>query len=392
MNKYILPNIFVVSIIILILSISFSQALVVGTSKLSLNFRNVLRNGYAQDTFVISTDSKEPFTAYIVARGNVSDWLSFENSTVEVSAEKPATVKVIVEPPVDVPNGNYSGIIYVRTSPIGKPTTKMGSSIVAAIQIKVNVEITGQEIKDCVVGAATLRGSEVNYPLTFEANIKNTGNVRLAPQVVVDVYDQEEKYLLKTYSFTLNPEILPTTTNFFTKLLSNEFSPGQYWATITFPDCSEGNSRKITFDIYEAGQILDKGTLLKIENKPWAKTGEVVEIKAYFKNTGQRLVYAKFLGKVYDQDRRIVKIIETDKFAINPMETGTIIAYFKPEMPGQYFIEGRVLYNNKYSETKSSVINVRGSARIPLLKIIVLVALAFLLLYFLYKLLQVRSR
>ena len=97
--------------------------------------------------------------------------------------------------------------------------------------------------------------------------------------------------------------------------------------------------------------------MVRLDNQPWAKIGDVVPIVAVFKNTGQRTVSAKFKGVVTSNDK-IVETIDSEFYDIAPDETGNIMVYFTPKKYGQYIITGRILYNNKLSFEKSSVLNV----------------------------------
>ena len=60
-------------------------------------------------------------------------------------------------------------------------------------------------------------------------------------------------------------------------------------------------------------------------------------------------------------DGNIEKIIDTDSVDVLTKETAEIITYFQPEKPGRYEISGRILYNNKMSFEKGSIMVVLPS-------------------------------
>ncbi|HYD03881.1 MAG TPA: hypothetical protein VEC16_06315, partial [Alphaproteobacteria bacterium] len=124
---------------------------------------------------------------------------------------------------------------------------------------------------------------------------------------------------------------------------------------------------------------------LRLDNNAWAAVGDVVPVTAVFKNTGERTVSAKFKG-VVTLDNKIVETLDSEFYDIPPGEIGNIEMYFTPEKYGQYIISGRILYNNKLSYEKSSVLNVNtgtektGNAWVFVLVLIIIVIVILLLL------------
>ncbi len=150
-------------------------------------------------------------------------------------------------------------------------------------------------------------------------------------------------------------EVFPTTTLALANTLSNNLRIGQYWAYVTIHPCE--NSALTTFSVYDKGAIVDSGEFLRLDNSAWAKIGDVIPITATFKNTGQRTVSAKFKG-IITSNNEIVETIDSEFYDVAPQETTTIVVYFTPKKLGQYHISGRILYNNKLSFEKSSMLTI----------------------------------
>jgi hypothetical protein len=112
------------------------------------------------------------------------------------------------------------------------------------------------------------------------------------------------------------------------------------------------------------GSSVDTGELLRIDSQSWAKIGDIVPITAVFKNTGQRTVSAKFKG-VITSDNKIIQTIDSEFYDIPAGEIGSIKIYFTPKKFGQYIISGQILYNNKLSFEKSTVLNVNEGIEAP---------------------------
>jgi hypothetical protein len=115
--------------------------------------------------------------------------------------------------------------------------------------------------------------------------------------------------------------------------------------------------------------------------------GEIVEIVGAFSNTGERSVDAKFSGTVSNEEE-IVGLLESDTLRVAPGETVKLVTYFTPQKEGRFVVAGRVLYNNKLTFEKGTVINVTTaepktaniSRWIPILLYILIFALIIFLL------------
>ena len=215
-------------------------------------------------------------------------------------------------------------------------------------------------------------------------NLFKSGNVRLKPKVFVDVWDQNQETLLLTKEIVLD-EILPTVEKSFLKTIEHNLGLGQYWAFITVPECNAESL--VTFSIVERGSIIDKGVLLQVSNKLRAYTNETVPITALFQNTGPRMVLAQFKGKVM-LGNKIVALLNSDELRVFPGEKKELVIYFSPKEPGRYEISGRVLYNNKLTFEKGSILTVLPApkivkAKVPLkiLPLIVYVVLVVLIVF-----------
>ncbi len=348
--------------LLIILPVSVG-AVSVGVNKATIHFSKVLRGGYAEDTFTVTTGSPEETSLEYQFVGEAADWLRLlpENeSDLVFSASKPLTLTVIVEPPVDAANGTYQAELRILTGPVVRTGGKYGSSVRASFGVKISVEVVGEEVRSCIAGGFNIPDTEVEQPLELQASVKNTGNVQLLPTFNLDVWDQYQTKLVMTKSVTADSRILPTKQETLFFQLSQDLPVGQYWARIEEPDCKGGGF--LTFNVLERGGVSDKGELLRIDTKPWAGTDEIVRIAAVFQNLGARTVTAKFKG-VIERDGRIVEAIETDPLNVKPSSVAELETFFNPEEPGQYQVKGRVVYNNKLTFEKSSVINVKPSPR-----------------------------
>ena len=350
------------AIIILFSHVSDVNAVSISVTKAVIDYNDVLKGGYAEDVVYVSTDA--PFNVPISYEllGDIKDWVTVDpdlnapNSTVYISNANYQTVRVIIKPPADTPIGTYSGTLRLITGTLNNGGAQYGSQLQAAFMIRISVKVTGTQFLSCSGAGVVIRDSEVGNPLEYSMSVNNGGNIRVRPTATIDIWNQDQTKLIMTKNLDFaNLEVLPTTNQAFYNSFISNLRIGQYWAYVTIAPC--GNSNLVTFNVYEKGTIVDSGDLVRIENSAWAKVDEIVPINAYFKNTGQRTVSAKFKG-VITSENRIVQTLDSEFYDIAPGQTGTLQVFFTPKKYGQYIITGRVLYNNKLSFEKSSVINV----------------------------------
>jgi len=383
-----------VFMVLVVLTLSFSSAPVnavgISVTKAVIEYNNLLHGGYAEDIIYVSTDAPFDIPISYELLGDVKDWITIEpdlndpNASVVINNAKYQPIKVIIRPPTDTPLGAYTGNVRILTGALNTPGGQYGSQLQAAFMIKINIQITGTEFLSCSGGGVNILDTEVGNPLEYYMTVSNSGNIRIRPTATVDIWNQDQTKLLMTKKLEFNNnEVLPTTTVALSDTFTGDLRIGQYWAYVTILPC--GNSELTTFNVYEKGTFVDKGDFIRIDNKAWAKVGEIVPITAIFKNSGQRTVSAKFKGVITSQDK-IIDTIDSEFYDVAPGETGNILVYFTPKKYGQYIITGRVLYNNKLSFEKSSVLNVNegveetGFSWVYLLIIIVIIIIILLLL------------
>ncbi len=367
----------------LILYSSLAEAAAIGVSPAQIDFSNVLKGGYAERRFTVSTDSQEPLFGHLLLDGDIKEWISFpeNNSAFNATVNSPAIITVIIQPPQDIPIGKYSGNIIAVGESIGSFSGRAGSVIQTSAALAASVEITGDEIRECKGGAFQFQDVERGKPLELWVTIENNGNVRISPFISYELFDQERENLVDSEDLQ-SPEILPTQTRRFFLNVPNTLGTDQYWATIEIPECeSEG---LVTFSVLEKGEIADQGTLVELRTVTEASTYETVPVTASFINYGQRVVTAYFKGTV-TLNGKILNVIESDKLAVEPGQNAELQAFFTPEKAGKYEITGRVIYNEKLTFEKGITVKVNSQDKekefpVALIAYVIFVVGAFFLI------------
>lgn len=345
----------------MLFSVYVSNATSIGVSPGTVHFKDVLRGGYSEQIVTITVASEESIIANVSVRGDVKDWLAFSEETFEVSKNKPYRLNIIAKPPIDVKNGDYEGVVRIIMEGFGKlPEGSMASVVKAAVDVKVVVTVTDQEITGCRASNFIVRSAEKGDPVEFMVDVVNDGNVRTKPHIIIDIWNQEETEMVKTVDFD-DEEILPTVKK--TILISvptDDLDIGQYWAEMIVEECVASDT--LTFDVLRKGSLSATGVLDQVKNNVWVEVGETVPVIAVFRNTGKKLVSAVFKGKI-QLDDKIIQTLESEELEVPVGETVDFEMFFIPKEAGKYVVSGRVFYENKRTFEMSSIINVNPAEK-----------------------------
>jgi len=376
-------------IISLFLNLGIISAVNLGISPASVEFKEVLRNGYSERWIVISADSEKPIGVEIEPRGEIKDWLNFSERNFSVSKNKPYYLGIFVTPPSDIPNGNYSGFLRVKTGSIGEGIEEHVVGIVrSALDLTVKIGITDIEIKECSVSSVKVDSVEKGDDIVFYADIKNDGNIRLKPDVIINIWDKDQISVIKNEEF-YGEDILPTTKgNVSLRVKSDDLEIGQYWADFLALDCYF--SQTLTFDILEEGALKASGILLGIITRKTSEVGETVPLIAKFENTGEKELEAQFKGQI-NRGESIIQILESEKVMVPVSSTNDFNFYFTPEKPGKYVISGRIFYSGKKTFESSTTLEV-VSGNINFSSLIIFLIYSFFVLLILYLIYKIRKK
>lgn len=376
-----LPLVILATLIILI---QITSATNVGVSPANINFKNVLRDGYAERPITVTIDAEIATQIEIETYGNTADWINFSSETLSVSKGNPLQIIISVNPPSDIPNGNYTGFLRIKSSKLGNSQEGHATGIVIpTLDVHIVTEITDQEILDCQATDFKIFNAEQGDDIILTLNIENQGNIKITPKTTLDIWDQTSTNLVEQKEF-YSTQITPTKKDQFTfKIPSSSLDIGQYWVDVSVPDCY--SSQTLTFDILEEGALYAAGTLQKIIVEPWADINDIILITAMFQNTGEKALEARFVGKIMYQNK-IVQLLESDEPLFVPInEQDNFQFYFTPKKAGKYIISGRVFYDGKRTYEQSTILNIKpGSTLSSILKItsyIILIVIISILLY-----------
>lgn len=343
-------------IIVIIYLINLANAANIGISPASIEFKNVLRGGYSEKNLIISADSEDPIIIELSTRGEISKWINFSDNNFSVSKSKLGNIKLYLNPPSDVENGNYSGFVRVITSSLGQNVENHAVGVIkSALELYISVEIIDREIVICSIKNLEALDTEKGDDIIFSFDFVNNGNVRIKPYSNIKIYDQDEISIVQEEEFN-SPEVLPSREEkVVLRMKSDDLTLGQYFIDILLPDCYV--SEKISLDILAPGALKADGSIIGIVHNKTAQAGDTVPIKIIFRNTGQKEIDAKFKGKIMSGDK-IVQVLDSEEMKIPINQDDFFNFYFTPTKSGRYVISGRVYYSGKKTFEASSILEV----------------------------------
>jgi len=355
----------------------------IGISPAKVNFENVLRGGYAEKIVTVTIDTTEPTNVNMSVRGEIAEWLSFEEMEFEVSKDNPYNIKIIVNPPEDMPNGKYTGFLRVMMKGQGSMVEGHATGIVnAALDLAINVEVTDIEYLACRSDNFQVESVEKGDPILFRTNIVNDGNIRFRPTIKVDIWDEDQLQIIKTQEIS-GKEITPTTREeILVSVDSNDLDLGQYWVDVYTLECYSSNT--LTFDILEIGALKANLVLTNIVAEPWVEKDDTTFMEVFFQNIGEKSVRGQFKGEI-TSGGKIIQILESEESLVGIGENGEFGFYFTPRETGKYIVSGRIFYDGKRTFEKGTVINVIESGFKlkklfkPFMYLVLILAIAYLL-------------
>jgi hypothetical protein len=336
-----------------------AAAVSLGISPSMVDFKQVLKGGYAEKTATISTSSQQPLDISISAGGQIGSWLSTSENSFVLDPNSRKTIVIKVIPPADTPSGTYTGTVTAISKPSATSSGAMGAIIVTAVETQVTIEVTGDQVEKFEVSSVSTEDTEEGQPIQFDLKVDNQGNVKITPSIHLAILDKNGQ-TLKSLDYS-QTEILPTRSEPILIKVTNDLPIGDYDAKITIAVGAQQVEKRVSFSVLERGSLRLQGELVSMQaNKVWANVGDVIEVSAMFKNTGQLVAPSVLKGKAYLEDN-LVEVLEGDEIDVPVGETAELKTYFTPKNPGRYKIVGWVYYSKKTTKESFIILNVQGS-------------------------------
>ncbi|VVB54354.1 Uncharacterised protein [uncultured archaeon] len=360
-TKQILKKALIATIILTFYTLQ-TNAVSIGAGPAVLNFNNMVRGGYAEDSVTVSTSGTENLTVVIESTGQIKDWVTVSTPMpMPLMAGERKNIKIVVRPPVTASPGEYSAILYIRAAPTAGIGNSTGLALGAGVGIQINVNITGREIKGYSLKAVNVKDTEVTFPIDITTLIENTGNIPLQPTFKVKILTPtgEETTAQKEFTVgTFNPGIQE---NYTFTLPSTGLAEGKYAASIAIKiENNETDLANLGFTLLPPGSLRLKGEFKSITlSENTIAPQKPVKITGIFQNTGEVPTNAQLTVEVY-KGTELIKTIDSTETRVDAGETQLLDVTYTSEQPGDLTIRGTITYSKKKTPEKEITLIVSG--------------------------------
>lgn len=341
-----------------------------GASPAWLSFESVLPGGYAEASVLISNprDQSASVTATVKGSQWISATMAISNKTSNRTENKTDNVMVLpahgtarlivtVTPPADAEPGNYSANVVLSTMAVtGGASGGASSSLALRMAVPVTISVASNEQPSCILGGVSIPDFERGESLQLRYAIKDDGNTRISPVGMLTVKDAEgSEVYVATVDVQGEQATLPTRTNEYLFVATPSLAVGTYNARLSINQC--GKARETTFSVVAPGTLKSSGSFTALSSEENSTQDSILPVTADFRNSGERVVTAKFSGVVV-KDGEVVKVLESDPLLVSPGKGVTFQSFFSPTAPGNYTVRGSIVYEGKRTEERSFTISV----------------------------------
>jgi uncharacterized membrane protein len=339
----------------------------IGVYPTIMTFEDTMRGGEYFSTLGLINSAADERTFTLEASGDIGRWISF----VDV-ADRSKVVDRVVAPPksdgyvtirLQVPesaeNGSYAGEVRAATIPTAGAIEGSGQAVSIAAIIEVKAEVSGKQRIEGQILEVVASDIEVGYPLAVRTKVQNRGNVRVVPQVHVEVSTAGKVV------GAVDTNDVPVPPNEFREIEAkwdtNTAGPGDYQVTVTvaLPGGVQLGPQSQPVRVLPRGSLTREGVFERLELANEPIPGSVVKVIAVFRNTGQVESMAIFQGELY-RDGMLTKSVTSLQKLVRRDEVQQLEALVEIPESGQYTIKGKVNFEGKESEVKELSFEVRA--------------------------------
>ncbi|MBN2015204.1 hypothetical protein JW766_00010 [Candidatus Dojkabacteria bacterium] len=230
--------------------------LAVGVSPSDFNNDALMAGSHYENEFLISraeAESAADVTIELNVEG-INDWFTVTPSDAFTMAEGEESTRftVAVDVPDDAEDGNYTGTITVRVADQDQEGQVV---LVPGVAIKVDLTVSDQEVKSMTVMKASISVFEVGQKLVLELEIRNDGNVSIAPtKVMLDVSSINDEFLKSLETTDVEGEVDSFTTSTVKVMFDDpELEIGQYFGDVdVYMDDEVVYEDRVVFEVVAA--------------------------------------------------------------------------------------------------------------------------------------------
>jgi hypothetical protein len=360
-------TIITVSLLLLCLLPASVAAIGLGVGPSVLEIEDALRGSVYYRTIQVGHTGEEGSNFSLSADGEISDWVSFYKSgepdtptdSIFIPAGETGYVRVKFTIPEDARNKTYEGRLYVGTIPSEEATGEVGQVVKIKVPVDVTIEVIGSQILEGTVSKITAKDTEVGLPLNLEVGFTNTGNVNAQPDIGVRVVRNDETVAEFNHAQTSIKVDSSETIRVEWDTTGQEADDYSADVEVSLGGRVIAVVGGLMFKLLPPGTLSREGELVSLDYKGQPEVETITKVQATFRNTGEVDTRAKLVAEVYRQDS-LIDTLESEELLIPTGEEEILTAYFEPAQPGDYKINGHVMYEGKKTETMEISFTVGG--------------------------------
>lgn len=293
---------------------------------------------------IINSEGKDAeFTLSV--DGELSDYVSFENSKISISAdEDKKTFTYDLNLPSTLEPGLRTGRIIIAEVPedLDSAESHVSATLAVATQIYVNVPFPGKYASSKLIIYNVQPGEDV----TFVFPVFSTGKLDLdAVYAVVDVYNKENE---KLDSFTTDSVAIPTgERKEIVHKWSYDLAIGEYRAEAVLH--YDGGVSSIDGNFIVGSKELE----LKEINVNDFELGEIVKFDMLVENKWSEPITDAYIEtEIQDSEQNIVASFKSTSYNLNPLTDEVFVSYWDTAgvEEGSYASEVAIYYGDKVTK------------------------------------------
>ncbi len=333
----------------------------IGAYPPDLNVADAARGSvYYKDFGVINSEPTDLIVQAIPA-GEVGSWTTIvtvdDRNTplpqVIIPAGETASLLARIAVPDDASNGPHEGGLTLQS--LGPPSpvdTGGGGTVIPAVELNMDVNISGEQNLAGKVLDMYTNDTEVNYPLRVTTYFSNIGNVNATPNVIVRIKDANSNVIGDSNNGN-STEVSPSETAFIVNTWDTTGNPvGDYVAdvVVNLGDATI-EERTLNFKILPYGTLTRRGSLESLTLESPAEVGTTAKIEATFRNSGIIDTRAIFQGEIY-LDGNLLTAVTTPEKLVAPSDLGVFEIFTEIKDTGNYVVRGKINYEGKETDER----------------------------------------
>lgn len=364
---FILILVFIGSIVILSFNQGFTgYSIYEGDEKISIEIDDALAGTTIRSELSFSSNTDSLSNGKIMVTGEAASWISLISEDYTFVPDYSTEIPIYIKIPEGTKEGKYEANIALLA------TNEEGSILEDQLisYVPVSVSVSQKELtEDFVIKNFTVYDAQYGERPYFKTVIESLGNKESNAKVSISIYDSkgilifEDDLTAKFFSYE-EKEIF--------SLIKEDLEKGKYYAKIKIGE----ESRSVSFSIVDEDSLKRSGELLYLETV--TKEDDLVEIKAYFLNSGDNVEHVALIGEIKNNER-IVEEFKTEDKIVAPGDYAIFSYSYSEPLSGAYSLEAGVGSKNVILAEKETKFYSQNAISLES-NVVVIISLVMLLL------------